>query len=360
MHQKAAHNMAPKRYTFPNASESCPQYGAIAVHSLKHWPCWRRHPQQQVRVSTRWWLTFPQLSLSGHVSMETQTRQGTRSDGHDFILCQQYFRNTTQAALLNWDPLWLCNTNNEGENNHNRHSDDDDSSGGGGGGGGGGSSSSCSRVAVETAAVVVVTVVDFRKRPDKIWFQDKSSSRTPSLVEILGHRGQSPSSCGRTHGKTSTEIFEQTVLEREDTLEGAMSPFRAQRCHPELFTVIELTINTRRQNVTTSMVGLKTVTYAKISPKMVNPRDIAGEREEEEDELTTINGREPGHDGGETTDFYTDLHTDTHTHTHTHTHIRASARTHAHTQTYTVRCVDQEQKKPNKSQQQRSETIIMC
>ena len=28
--------------------------------------------------------------------------------------------------------------------------------------------------------------------------------------------------------------------------------------------------------VTTSMVGLNTVTYAKISPKMVNSRDIAG------------------------------------------------------------------------------------
>ena len=26
------------------------------------------------------------------------------------------------------------------------------------------------------------------------------------------------------------------------------------------------------------MVGLKTVTYANISPKMMNPRDIAGER----------------------------------------------------------------------------------
>ena len=34
----------------------------------------------------------------------------------------------------------------------------------------------------------------------------------------------------------------------------------------------------RRRNVTTSMVGLKTVAYAEISPKMVNPRDIAGER----------------------------------------------------------------------------------
>ena len=33
----------------------------------------------------------------------------------------------------------------------------------------------------------------------------------------------------------------------------------------------------RRWNVTTSMVGLKRSTYAKISPKMVNPRDTAGE-----------------------------------------------------------------------------------
>ena len=35
--------------------------------------------------------------------------------------------------------------------------------------------------------------------------------------------------------------------------------------------------HTQRRNVATSMVGLKMVTYAKISPKMVNPRDIAGE-----------------------------------------------------------------------------------
>ena len=33
-----------------------------------------------------------------------------------------------------------------------------------------------------------------------------------------------------------------------------------------------------RQNVTTSMVGLEMVMYTKISLKMVNPRDIAGER----------------------------------------------------------------------------------
>ena len=39
----------------------------------------------------------------------------------------------------------------------------------------------------------------------------------------------------------------------------------------------------KRWNVTTSMVGVKTVTYTKISPKMVNPRDIAGYTEEEED-----------------------------------------------------------------------------
>ena len=37
-------------------------------------------------------------------------------------------------------------------------------------------------------------------------------------------------------------------------------------------------VHSRRRNVTTSMVGLKTVTYAKISPKVVNPRDLAGER----------------------------------------------------------------------------------
>ena len=46
-------------------------------------------------------------------------------------------------------------------------------------------------------------------------------------------------------------------------------------CHP------------RRRNVTTSMVGLKTATHAKISPKMMNPRDLAGERrrrKEEEEE----------------------------------------------------------------------------
>ena len=40
----------------------------------------------------------------------------------------------------------------------------------------------------------------------------------------------------------------------------------------------------RRQNVTTSVVGLKMVTYAKLSPKMVNPTDIAGNAEEEEGE----------------------------------------------------------------------------
>ena len=38
----------------------------------------------------------------------------------------------------------------------------------------------------------------------------------------------------------------------------------------------------RRRNVTTSVVGLKTVTYAKISSKMVNPRDLAWDVEEEE------------------------------------------------------------------------------
>ena len=32
----------------------------------------------------------------------------------------------------------------------------------------------------------------------------------------------------------------------------------------------------------TSMVGLKMITYTKISPKMVNPIEIAGNAEEEE------------------------------------------------------------------------------
>ena len=41
--------------------------------------------------------------------------------------------------------------------------------------------------------------------------------------------------------------------------------------------IIIMCIYPRRQNVTTSMVGLEMVTYAKISPKMVKPRDIAGE-----------------------------------------------------------------------------------
>ena len=40
----------------------------------------------------------------------------------------------------------------------------------------------------------------------------------------------------------------------------------------------------QRRNVTIAMVGLKTVTCAKISPKMVNPRDVAGNTEEEEEE----------------------------------------------------------------------------
>ena len=37
----------------------------------------------------------------------------------------------------------------------------------------------------------------------------------------------------------------------------------------------------RTRNVTTSIVEIKTVTYAKISPKMVNPRDLAENAEEE-------------------------------------------------------------------------------
>ena len=38
----------------------------------------------------------------------------------------------------------------------------------------------------------------------------------------------------------------------------------------------------QRLNVTTSVTGLKMVTYTQLSPKMVNPRDIAGNAEEED------------------------------------------------------------------------------
>ena len=42
----------------------------------------------------------------------------------------------------------------------------------------------------------------------------------------------------------------------------------------------------RRRKVTTSMVGLENghIEYANISPKLMNPRDIAGNAEEEEEE----------------------------------------------------------------------------
>ena len=42
----------------------------------------------------------------------------------------------------------------------------------------------------------------------------------------------------------------------------------------------------RRRKVTTSMAGLKMVTYIKISPKMVNPRDTVGNMEGDEEEHT--------------------------------------------------------------------------
>ena len=48
------------------------------------------------------------------------------------------------------------------------------------------------------------------------------------------------------------------------------------------------------QNVTTSMVGLKKKTYTKISPRMVNPWDIAGNAEEEEE---TVMKKVPGGQG---------------------------------------------------------------
>ena len=47
----------------------------------------------------------------------------------------------------------------------------------------------------------------------------------------------------------------------------------------------------QRRNVTTSGVGLKTVTYTKILPTMVNPTGITGNTEEEEGECSGF-----GHD----------------------------------------------------------------
>ena len=48
-----------------------------------------------------------------------------------------------------------------------------------------------------------------------------------------------------------------------------------------------------RLNVTTSRLDLKPVTYAKISPKMVNPRDIAGNGEEEYHKMTVSRTERP-------------------------------------------------------------------
>ena len=47
----------------------------------------------------------------------------------------------------------------------------------------------------------------------------------------------------------------------------------------------------RRRTVTTSIVGLKAVTYAKISPKMMNPRDIVEEHRRRRNYVTcTVSG----------------------------------------------------------------------
>ena len=55
-----------------------------------------------------------------------------------------------------------------------------------------------------------------------------------------------------------------------------------QFCEASIILFISLlynfvSVDPRRRNVTTAMVGLKMVTYAKISPKMVNSRDIVRE-----------------------------------------------------------------------------------
>ena len=123
----------------------------------------------------------------------------------------------------------------------------------------------------------------------------------------------------------------------------------------------------RIRKVTTSMVGLKTVTEAKISPKMVKPRDIAGDTGEDTDDETVwiephrisrgahyyLHPSVTHTDSSkqkwktkhkeQTNTIYTRTYTharlcthahachacDTHTHAHTHTH------THTHTQPHT-------------------------
>ena len=53
----------------------------------------------------------------------------------------------------------------------------------------------------------------------------------------------------------------------------------------------------RRQNVTTSTDGLKKlVPYAKISPKMMDRRDIAGNAEEDMDQDSNSNNNNDGYD----------------------------------------------------------------
>ena len=45
--------------------------------------------------------------------------------------------------------------------------------------------------------------------------------------------------------------------------------------------------------MTTSMVGLRMVTYAQISPKLMNPRNIAGNTEKEEEGTSLTNQEIP-------------------------------------------------------------------
>ena len=82
----------------------------------------------------------------------------------------------------------------------------------------------------------------------------------------------------------------------------------------------------RRQNVTTSKVGLKKkrVTYAKISQKIVNPREIAGNVEEEEVTQTDPKGVTERREAGRTnmvekknTDSSCGFHYKTGSHFHT-------------------------------------------
>ena len=74
---------------------------------------------------------------------------------------------------------------------------------------------------------------------------------------------------------TSCWFWPDDDFSRDQSMPRSSCPF----CHQRLLVWQGyICLHPQRRNVTTLMVGLKMVTYAKISPKMVNPRGRDGER----------------------------------------------------------------------------------